>query len=352
MNRRLPLLLSLLLPVAAWPLWPGRVAAEPDAGIADGGSGEPGEDAPLPADRRPTVRLEVRPTEAHIGDVVTWTATVRHRSGDRVHLPAGADFGEFEVHGRSRETAAADGDWVEETLEVRLIAFETGTFAIPAQELTVVDDEGRIARVVADGAQLEIRSLTANEPEPELKPDTGPGERLFEEDYTLLWILGAVAAALLVALLTLLARWLLARRRPRQGPPPPPPRPPEEVALEKLEALGRSTLLAEGLHKEFHVLLSEALREYLGGRYGFYALESSTEEILAELARDRLPREAVLFRRIRGLLTETDLVKFAKVVPAPEESRDLLEQTMAVVHATTPRPAPVEATAERGGPDA
>ena len=351
MSRRVPPLLLALLGAAV--SLPGVCrAGAPDAGPGDGGTDGSEAGETLPADRRPAVRLGVGPEEAVIGEAVSWTVVVRHRVGDSVHLPAGADFGRFEVQGRSRETAAVDADWVEETLLVRLVAFETGEMIIPEQELTLVDVEGRLARLVVEEARVEIRSLIANEPEPDLKPDSGPGERVFEEDYTLLWILGAVAAVLLVALLTLLVRWLLARRRPRQGPPPPPPRPPEEVALEKLEALANSTLLDEGLHKEFHVLLSEALREYLGGRYGFYALESSTEEILAELARDRLPRAALLFGRIRGLLTETDLVKFAKVVPTREESRDLLEQTQAVVHATTPRPAPAEGTADRGGPDA
>jgi hypothetical protein len=344
MSRPFPLLLcSLLLAAAAGPA-PVRAGA-PDGGPSDAGAGSPEAGEALPADRQPTVRLEVGPREAFIGDAVTWTAVVRHRVGDRVHLPAGADFGSFEVLEKSRGTGPADGDWVEETLVVRLIAFEAGELVIPEQELTVVDVEGRIARLAAPETAVAIRSLIANEPEPALKPDTGPGERVFEEDYTLLWILGALAAALLVALLTLLARWLLARRRPRLAPSPPP-RPPEEIALEKLAALERSTLLAEGLHKEFHVLLSEALREYLGGRYGFYALESSTAEILAELARDRLPRGAALFSRIRGLLTETDLVKFAKAVPPVEDSRELLEQTVGIVHATTPRSSPADGAAE------
>ncbi|HUT79091.1 MAG TPA: hypothetical protein VM285_15440 [Polyangia bacterium] len=342
MSSRLPLLVAALLLAAVATPATGRAGA-PDAGLADGGTADRAEAPALPPDRQPAVRLTVGPREASIGDAVTWTAVVRHRIGDRVHLPAGADFGSFEVLDKSRETGPADGDWVEETLEVRLIAFETGELVIPAQELTVVDVDGRLARVVVEESQVAIRSLIANEPEPELKLDTGPGEQVFEEDYTLLWILAALAAALLVALLTLLARWLLARRRPRQAPLPPP-RPPEEIALEKLEALERSTLLAEGLHKEFHVLLSEAVREYLGGRYGFYALESSTEEILAELAEGRLPRGAALYARIRGLLTETDLVKFAKALPAAEESRELLDQTVAIVHATTPRPAPAGGT--------
>ena len=63
-------------------------------------------------------------------------------------------------------------------------------------------------------------------------------------------------------------------------PTVPPPRPPEEVAFEKLEAAERSGWLEEGEVKLFHVAVSEAVREYLGGRYGFDSLEQTTEELL------------------------------------------------------------------------
>jgi len=352
MSRLSPLLpAALLLLIAATSPVAGR-ADLVDAGGVDGDAGPGDRERTLPEDRRPTIDLAVDPTEAFIGEPVTWTAVVRRRSEDRVHLPAGADFGAFEIHDRSRATADLGGDWVEETLEVRLIAFETGELVIPRQTLTVVDTEGRLDRLIVAESSVTIGSLIAGEPEPDLRPDTGPGEPVLEEDYTLLWILGGLGAALLVALLTLLARWLLARRRPRRGPPPPPPRPPEEVALEKLEALGRTTMLEEGLHKEFHVLLSEALREYLGARYGFYAMESSTAEILAELERGRLERGSTLYARIAELLTGTDLVKFAKHVPSTNQSRELLDQVVGVVHATTPRPVAVEGDGKRGGPDA
>jgi hypothetical protein len=316
-----------------------RPAPPASGGATQGGTttnAEPDEEESpsLPPDRTPTVKLAVEPTEASIGDPIGWKAVVRRRVGDRVHLPAAADFGELEVHSRDRQVGEPEGDWVEETLEITLLAFDTGEHEIPPQKLTVVDIEGRIAEIETDGAAVEIASLIANEPEPQLKPDTGPGEKVYEKDYTLLYILAAIGGIVVIALLTLLARWLWGKRKPRPGPPPPPPRPAEEIALEKLEFLRGCDYLDQGRHKEYHVLLSETFREYLGNRYRFDSLELSTEEMRWQLR--RLTLEPGLFDQMVELLEETDLVKFAKYVPASEESRRLLAEAFRLVEITTP----------------
>jgi len=298
---------------------------------------EPDEAKPpsLPADRTPTVKLVVEPREVSVGDPIAWKAVVRRRVGDRVHLPAAADFGELEVQNRDRSVTEPDHDWVEETLAITLLAFDTGEHEIPPQKLTVVDIEGRIAEIETEGATVNVTSLIANEPEPELKPDTGPGEKVFEKDYTLLYVLAVIGGIAVIALLTLLARWLWSKRKPRPGPPPPPPRPAEEIALEKLEFLRGCDYLEQDRHKEYHVLLSEAFREYLGNRYRFDSLELSTEEMRRQLR--RLALESALFGQVVELLEETDLVKFAKHVPTADESRHLLSEAFRMVEITTPK---------------
>jgi hypothetical protein len=308
---------------------------------------EPPATPSLPADRAPSVELKVEPDEVAVGELIEWRAEVRRRVGDRVHLPGGADFGDLEVQGKDREVGEATDDWVVETLEVRLIPFEAGEFEIPAQQLTVVDIEGRIAEIEAPAKAVRVKSLIANEPEPELKPDSGPGVRVFEEDYTPLYVLAVIGGALLIALLTLIGRRLWALRRPRPGPPPPPPRPAEEIALEKLEALRAANYLDLGQHKLFHITLSEAFREYLGNRYRFDSLERATEELRWELRRLGLPRP--LFERMIGLLEETDLVKFAKLIPTIGDSEGMLSEAFALVRETTPKPAPTAAPPSADG---
>jgi len=323
-------------------------AAADDAGpnVEDAGVAVEREPAPvesdlsaIPKDRTPSVKLTVAPTGVNVGETIVWRAEVKHRVEDRVHLGSEADFGKLEVQDKKVELGKKDGDWVTETMEVRLVAFETGAFDIPGQAIMIVTAAGEVGQLATEKVRIEVASLIANEPEPKLKDDKGPGEKVLIEDYTALYVLAGLACAAALVLLTLLGRWLWSKRRPKPLPPPPPPRPAEEVALEKLDALRSSSHLAEGRHKLFHILLSEAFREYLGNRYRFDSLERSTEELLGALKGRRIER--TVFQRIVDFLSETDLVKFAKYVPDVAESSRLLDGAFALVHDTTPKPEPV-----------
>jgi hypothetical protein len=108
--------------------------------------------------------------------------------------------------------------------------------------------------------------------------------------------------------------------------------------MEKLDRLGG--LLAEGGDlRPFYFELSEAIREYLGGRFGFDSLEMTTEELVAAMR--RVPSKAtrgVVGSEIEGWLSACDLVKFAKVAPSPEQARGALETAILMVAATRLHP--------------
>ena len=317
-----------------------------DAGVAGAQTQEPLL-PPLTSDRMPTLEFSTEPVEVAVGDIVTWKAVIRRRVGDRVHLSRAASFGGFEIQGKDDMVGEASDDWLKETLIVNLISFEAGDMEIPTQRITVLDIDGRVAEMETEPVTVSVKSLIANEPEPQMKPDTGEGVPVYEDDYTLLYVLGALGVIIAIALLTLLGRKLWSMRRPRRGPPPPPPRPAEEIALEKLEAIRESSHLEEDRYKLFHVLLSEAFREYLGNRYRFHSLDRSTEELVMEMRKPALHPE--LFERIIELLAETDFVKFAKYIPGRQASLDMLEEAFSVVHITTPKPStPTSAKKQEG----
>jgi hypothetical protein len=317
----------------------GTADADPDAGVREPARPEAETDlSTIPMDRTPTVKIEVSPASANVGEAIVWKALVRHRAEDHAHLSGGADFGSLEVQDKKFEAGKPADGWATDTMQVTLVAFAPGAVEIPKQAISIVTADGAVGQLATDAARVEVKSLIANEPEPKLKDDKGPGEKVMIEDYTALYVAAGVGCAIALVLLTLLGRWLWSRRRPKALPPPPPPRPAEEIALEKLEALRFSTHLVEGRHKLFHILLSEAFREYLGNRYRFFSLERSTEELLGELKRRRIERN--VFQRIVDFLSETDLVKFAKYVPDAAESSRLLDGAFALVHDTTPKPEP------------
>ena len=95
--------------------------------------------------------------------------------------------------------------------------------------------------------------------------------------------------ALIALVVGALVAWLIGRwlRRPQAGPPPPPPRPPWEVALEELFDLEHAGLVKSERFAEHFDRVSDCVRKYLGDRYGFDGLESTTRETLAVLRAHR-----------------------------------------------------------------
>ena len=125
--------------------------------------------------------------------------------------------------------------------------------------------------------------------------------------------------------------WL---KRPRPVPPPPPPRVPWEVALERLYEVRHAGLLETSRFSEFFDRVNDAVREYLGARYGFDGLESTTDETLTALT--RLPHFSLPMPELAGFLQQCDLVKFADVTPTLEECQHALSEAERVVRVTMP----------------
>ena len=110
------------------------------------------------------------------------------------------------------------------------------------------------------------------------------------------------------------------------------------MALERLDRLGAYGFLENADNRPFYFAVSEIIRDYLGGRYGFDSLELTTDELIAELRR-QAGRELVL-GEIQGWLSACDLVKFAKISPSATEARGALESAIRIVTATRPVLAP------------
>jgi len=208
---------------------------------------------------------------------------------------------------------------------------------VPPLPVAVARASGEIASVCTKPHSITVEDPTASTPDARPKPN--PPAVPQREEWTSLkralqWIAaGAVLGAILAYALR---RWM---KRPRPVPPPPPPRPPWEVALEQLDEVRHAGLLDVERYGEYFDRVNDALRKYLGDRYGFDGLESTTDEILGALEKARLDgdlsRDAV-----RDFLRECDLVKFANVTPTPEECRRALDAGEKIVRSSMPDPAP------------
>lgn len=144
---------------------------------------------------------------------------------------------------------------------------------------------------------------------------------------------GAAGLAVLGALGALIWWWQRGRHRVAVAPPP---RPAHELAREALQALRRQNLIEQGDFKGFYSALSTIVRTYLEGRFGLRAPEMTTEEFLqATASGGQLDRK---HRQLLGdFLVESDLVKFARHVPALSDAESGIVAAERFVDETTPR---------------
>ena len=147
-------------------------------------------------------------------------------------------------------------------------------------------------------------------------------------------VLGGMMALIVGALLA----WLihLWRKRERPAPTAPPARPPWETALASLDRLRRGALESDEDRNQQYDHISHAVRRYLGDRYDFDGLESTTAEIL-EGCEQIYPRIGPL-EDIAHFLQSVDVVKFANATPTEAECHVLLERGLAIVKQTVPQP--------------
>ena len=285
---------------------------------------------PAPADA-PTVAVRADKTQAHVGDAIAFSITSIGPRTMPVVLPANLELGQFSELSRTLDEKDLGDGRMRREFNLRVAAYEPGGFDIPSVELTYFGADGSVKSVHTQPVPITITSLIANEPEPKLKDNAGPLP-VRQRDYVLIYIAGGILAAGIGAIIALLVRRRLRNRKP--AAPPVPPRPAHEVAMEKLDRLGG--VLAEGGDlRPFYFELSEAIREYLGGRFGFDSLEMTTEELVRAMR--RVPLESsrgIVGSEIEGWLSGCDLVKFAKVSPSPEQARGALETAIRIVAAT------------------
>jgi hypothetical protein len=142
-------------------------------------------------------------------------------------------------------------------------------------------------------------------------------------------------AALVAGVAALVYR--LRRPRPVIVAAPAAARPPWELALARLAELAEQKYHLRGEPRPFAIALSEIVRAYLEGRYGFEALEQTTSEIRASLKVAELSQAQT--DALMRLLSGCDMAKYARYHwPAPDlaaslsAARRLVEETTPVLH--------------------
>jgi len=292
-----------------------------------------------PLGAQSSVSVAVDSARVTVGDRLTMTVTVEHPAGATVTWPDSLDLSPFEVL-----EARSEGGTTRSSAALILTAFELGMLEIPSLDVVVTAAGGAEEVVSTSPYAVEVVSVGTDE-SGDIRDIRGPLTVPMSPFRLALLIL---LPLLLAALLFVLARRLRSRKddspRPALGPLP---RPAHEIALEALVALGGSGMLERGQVKEFHIEASDILRRYVEARFRVEALEMTTREVLTGL--DVAGSEPRFRDGLGAFLEQCDLVKFAKVRPGADASRELLDLGRRLVLDSVPAPQPAAPTTSGPG---
>jgi hypothetical protein len=323
---------------------------------------------PAAAAEPPTVETSVSAASMAVGDTIRLGLRVAWREGVQVKPLALPDkLGNFVVKDIAEGAPTAVADLVIREVSVVVTTFETGYQTIPPIPFVWVGLDGAAGKAESRPVEIEVRSILPEDAEDirDIKrPLTVPKRwKDIILGYTLVVGLAvAAAASILVSVkrredveawlgkawrrlsgpvMRLLVRLLvmLKLRRPAEVfdiRVDEPGLPAAEAALREIDRIEALDLLGREMLKEFYTLVSETLRRYLERRYGVLAMESPTSLTMAALRAANLAAEAEDL--LRGVLDESDLVKFARFRPDPDLSGSLLDRARRLVRMTAESP--------------
>jgi hypothetical protein len=284
-----------------------------------------------PVEGRWTVapRAEAEAAEITVGDPVRLVLEVTHPAGSVVLLPQlEAEWGDLNVYGQSPPTTETHDDGTATTRqEIDARLFAPGTFSTPPLAVTVSDSGGQLTEVDVAPASITVSSVL-------VEGDTSLRDIKPQVDlpFTALWpwLVGGLLVAAAVGGFLFWRR----RRQARGAAAVVDNRPPHQVALDQLAHIAQQCLPDKGRFKEHYTLLSDCMRVYVEQRYDVPVLERTTTEVWTGLERSTMAPDVA--RRFMRLLAESDLVKFARVIPDAPSAYRVVEQARDIVLETRP----------------
>lgn len=203
-----------------------------------------------------------------------------------------------------------------------ITGFDSGAYYIPSQQILVNN-----RRMMTDSLLVQVATVavdTVKNPLNPIKPLAAEPYIFDDFEPYIKW--GLILILAVLAIFFGIKSW---RNRDKEQEPEPQI-PPYEEAKNRLEALDLEVYVSQGRFKEYYSELTDILRTYVEDEYHLPAKESTTDELMeflkdfTELKKAALSPE--LLAKLKGLLQDADLVKFAKMKP----TQNALESDKAV----------------------
>lgn len=286
-----------------------------------------------PGGTSPRVAVSADRQTATVGDPIKVILSIEHQDDWKLvpDLPF-RNLGVFDVlHDSSfvdRWREGEDGKAFKR--ELVLAAFRPGGFWIPSLWGQIITGGGDTLTWQSDSLAITIGSVLSQPGADTVNIAGLKGPYVAPVTTWYWWALGA-----LIFVLAVLFIWWRSRHRTVVTPVAPPPIPAWESALQQLARLRQEVPPQHEGGRIWYFRLSEILRRYLDGRYGWNSIDQTTSEIIQQLP--EAPFHGSHRDRAEEFLRLADQIRYAKQ-PAREGRPEVdFEWVKTLVNETIPR---------------
>lgn len=216
-----------------------------------------------------------------------------------------------------------------------LTGFDSGAFYIPQQQIFVKNQA-----YLTDSLLINVATVAVDT----TKVKKFPIKSIKSEPYTFDDF--KIYLYLLLAALAIIGFWIywfvIRKRKEEEEEPTYRALPPYEEAIYRLNELDEKQLWQNNQVKEYYSELTEIVRGYIERELNVPALEKTTDEVL-EMLKDFKDADVILtsqetIDKLKSLLREADLVKFAKSKPLAPEIEEDRKDAQDIVGNLKPKP--------------
>ncbi|MGA1976560.1 MAG: hypothetical protein ABSG89_01755 [Bacteroidales bacterium] len=257
----------------------------------------------------------------YIGDQTHYTVTLNKPAGMKLSLRQFRDTlcKNIEIiSGPVSDSIKTGNDRIKITNRYLITCFDSGYYQVPPA-YAEIKEAGGIRRFYSEYSPIEVIRVKIAPADSTIKifDIIKPYRAPLTLGEILPWILIALLGASLISGIIFLIKkyW----KRGIETEPVKNPDPAHVIAFRELEKLRNDQVWQKGEIKQYYSRLTEILRQYLENRYGIFSLEMTTSETLEELLKTGF-RKDEKYNLLKNILNGSDLVKFAKYKPEPDEN--------------------------------
>jgi hypothetical protein len=279
------------------------------------------------------VKAQIDSSHIILGDPIKYSLQIEYNKDINVILPVFPDtFHGFVVIERSGIDSSLKNDIITRKQIITLTTFDSGNKVLPSLKINYqLKGQKNYNYILTDSFLIVVNYVPVDTTQA-IKPI----KAILKAPLSFREILPYLIISIVLALIIFAVYYYIKRLKSNKPlfVRVKPVIPPHIIALEKLKKLEDEKVWQKGEVKKFHIELTDIIREYMESRFGMLAVESTTPEIILQLK--NFVNDQSIVDKVKEFLDLSDLVKFAKLIPLPDENEKCLKVSYEFIDNTKP----------------